>query len=171
MLTFNFGNGHVLARRHVNPDGTAGGWVADTAYVAPSVFLGFEACVFEFARVLDNAIVYGHAKVFGNACVKENAHIYGGACVYGNAGICDHAQVFGNSYVYGYALVKDFAKVHEHAEVFGTSLLRGSACARGKAILRNKRLEGHDVYDTNGLTIDEDHANTVLTEFIDKHLK
>ena len=31
--TFDFqdGNGPVPAHRHINPDGTTGGWVADTA--------------------------------------------------------------------------------------------------------------------------------------------
>jgi hypothetical protein len=28
--TFDFGDGEVPAHRHVNPDGSEGGWVADT---------------------------------------------------------------------------------------------------------------------------------------------
>lgn len=34
METFDFGNGPVLAYRHRNPDGTEGGWVANTTFVA-----------------------------------------------------------------------------------------------------------------------------------------
>jgi hypothetical protein len=35
MPSFNFldGSGPVLAHRHKNPDGSLGGWVADTAFV------------------------------------------------------------------------------------------------------------------------------------------
>ena len=49
--TFNFhdGNGPVPAHRHTNPDGSEGGWVANTA------------------RVYGNAWVYGNAQVSGNA--------------------------------------------------------------------------------------------------------
>lgn len=31
---FDFGDGPVPAHRHRNPDGSEGGWVADTAHVA-----------------------------------------------------------------------------------------------------------------------------------------
>ena len=55
--TFDFhdGNGPVAAHRHRNPDGTLGGWVADTAQV------------------------YGTARVYGTALVSGNAQVYGTA--------------------------------------------------------------------------------------------
>ena len=61
--TFDFhdGNGPVPAHRHTNPDGSQGGWVADTA------------------QVYDNAWVSGNARVFGNAQVSGNARVSGDA--------------------------------------------------------------------------------------------
>ena len=50
MTTFDFGNGPVSAHQHSN----GGGWVADTATVSESVFVGREAMVF------DNAVVTGN---------------------------------------------------------------------------------------------------------------
>ena len=50
---FKNGKGLVPAHRHSN----GGGWVADTARVSDSVYVG------EFARVFGNADVFGDAKV------------------------------------------------------------------------------------------------------------
>lgn len=62
---FNDGYGPVPAHRHANPNGTAGGWVADSATVADS------------AHVSNHAHVYGNASVYGNARVSGNASISG----------------------------------------------------------------------------------------------
>jgi len=53
--TFDFGSGPVPAHRHKNPDGTVGGWVADTATVAPTAFIGLDALVYGNARVFEGA--------------------------------------------------------------------------------------------------------------------
>ena len=47
MSEYDFGNGLVSAHRHVNPDGSEGGWVADTAFVAKSAFIGPDAKVYD----------------------------------------------------------------------------------------------------------------------------
>lgn len=44
---FDFGQGEVPAHRHINPDGSVGGWVADTATVHPSVWVGPRALVWD----------------------------------------------------------------------------------------------------------------------------
>ena len=61
MTTFDFedGNGPVPAHRHMNPDGTEGGWVAATAKVDSTCYIG------PFARV------YGYAQVFGDAKISS----------------------------------------------------------------------------------------------------
>lgn len=89
--TFDFGdgNGPVPANRHRNPDGTEGGWVADTATVEPTAYVGREA------RVFGRAVVAGHARVFGNA------RIYGHATVFGDAKVFGNAEVFGDAWVFG----------------------------------------------------------------------
>ena len=81
MTTFDFedGKGPVSAHRHMNPDGTEGGWVADTASVADTCYIGYNA------RVSGNARIYGNAWVFDYAWVFDNARIYGYAEVSGDA--------------------------------------------------------------------------------------
>jgi hypothetical protein len=58
---FDFGNGPVEAHRHINPNKSIGGWVANTATVEPTVYIGYYAWVYGNARVSGNALVYGNA--------------------------------------------------------------------------------------------------------------
>ena len=62
-MTYDFqdGNGPVAAHQHPN----GGGWVADTASVEPTAYVGLNA------KVYGNASVFGHANVFGNAMVCD----------------------------------------------------------------------------------------------------
>ena len=85
--TFDFedGNGPVPAARHKNPNGSEGGWVAATAKVDPTAFVGSNARVYDTAWVSGNARVSGKAWVSGNAWVSDNAHVSGKAWVSGNA--------------------------------------------------------------------------------------
>ncbi|QKE37461.2 hypothetical protein [Ferrovum myxofaciens] len=105
--TFDFedGNGPVPAHRHKNPDGSAGGWVAETARVSILATVGPNAQVFGNAQVLDRAQVYGEAFVHGQACVFGNAQVYGDAHVFGNAQVYGKARVSGQTRVYGEAVV------------------------------------------------------------------
>jgi hypothetical protein len=121
MSTFNFGDGYgpVPAKRHINPDGTEGGWVANTATVAATAYVGPDAQVYGNARVFDNARVFGKARVSGNAWV------YG--LVSGNA------RVSGNAWVYG--LVDYKARVDGFARVYGGALVCGDAYVTGDAVV------------------------------------
>lgn len=67
--TFDFqdGNGPVPAHQHPN----GGGWVAETARVDASAYVGPNAWVYGDARVYGNARVFDNARVFGD--VKEMA--------------------------------------------------------------------------------------------------
>jgi hypothetical protein len=69
------GRGQVPAHKHTN----GGGWVADTARVDASAYVGPDA------QVCGNAKVYGHAQLYGDARVYDYAKVYGHAQVYGNA--------------------------------------------------------------------------------------
>ena len=91
METFDFGFGPVPAHKHAN----GGGWVADTAHVSESAYVGSDARVYGNARVCDNAWVYGDARVYGDALVCGDAWVCGNALVY------DNAQVYGNALVCG----------------------------------------------------------------------
>ncbi len=73
------GKGPVPAHRHQNPDGTTGGWVADTAEVASTATIGPQALVYGQAKVLDVAVVTGKAKVLDAATILGKAKsVWGG---------------------------------------------------------------------------------------------
>ena len=63
---YNFGDGKgpVPAHRHKNPDGSVGGWVADTAYVAPTM------------HVMPRATVGGDRHIHGSGWVGEHTTVY-----------------------------------------------------------------------------------------------
>jgi hypothetical protein len=111
--TFDFGDGPVLAHRHVNPDGSLGGWVADTATVEPTAYVGPDARVYENAQVFGDAQVYENAQVFGDARVYGKAQVYGRAWVFGTARVFGDARVYGNAQVFGDARVRGTAVMYE----------------------------------------------------------
>ena len=86
-LTHNFGYGEIPAHRHVNPDGSQGGWVADTARVAANVTVpddasvGYGASVGYRASVGDGASVGNGASVGYRASVGDDASVGNGASV------------------------------------------------------------------------------------------
>ena len=73
MTTFDFddGNGPVAAHQHPN----GGGWVADTAKVADTSYVGPDAWVYGNAEVSGTAWVYGDAQVSGTARVSGDAWV------------------------------------------------------------------------------------------------
>jgi len=109
MTTYYFGDGNGPVPAHQHPRG--GGWVADTAKVAYTVYIGPDAKVYGNALVYDNAQVYGNALVYNNALVYGNAKVYGDAEVSGNAKVYDNALVYGDAEVYGNTLVCGDAKI------------------------------------------------------------
>lgn len=73
---FEDGLGPVPTHRYQNPDGSTGGWVADSAFVAKTVFLGPNAKIFGKARVYGNVWVDGNAEVFGKVTVKQTPNFF-----------------------------------------------------------------------------------------------
>jgi UDP-3-O-[3-hydroxymyristoyl] glucosamine N-acyltransferase len=116
-MTFDFGDGPVPAKQHSN----GGGWVADTATVSDTAFVGSKARVYDSARVSDYASIYDYARVYGNArvsddaCISDsawvfdNAHVSGDACVSGSAWVFGDVHVFGDTRVTGDEWVCEFA--------------------------------------------------------------
>ena len=84
VFDFEDGNGPVPAHQHKN----GGGWVANTARVAETVFVGPEARVYGQARVYGKAWVFGKAQVYGNAQVSDLAWVYDLARVCGQTQVC-----------------------------------------------------------------------------------
>lgn len=120
MSEFDFGLGPVSAHQH--PRG--GGWVADTAEVDETCYVGPYATVFGFAEVRDNAFINDNAKVYGKALVQNNAKVYGNAEVYEDCVIMNNGRVSGNAKIYGQAVVADEASVFDDAEVYGNVVLK-----------------------------------------------
>lgn len=101
-----FANGEkAWAKPHINPDGSIGGWVAETALVDSTCIIGPDAEVYEYAQVCDNArilgssAVYGFARVAGDATIDDWAAINDGAVVQGTAYIGNGAVICNESYI------------------------------------------------------------------------
>jgi acyl-[acyl carrier protein]--UDP-N-acetylglucosamine O-acyltransferase len=101
-MLHKFGEGSVV-EAHRHPHG--GGWVADTARVAETVYVGSTAEVSGRARVWGNVVLTQHAAVFGEARVWGDVWLTDCAVVYG------HAQVSGDVELHGVAAVYDHAQV------------------------------------------------------------
>lgn len=92
---FDFGEGEVPAHRHPN----GGGWVADTASVEDTCYVGILAQVYDRAWVFGKVRVYDRARVFGKARVSDGAWVSGEARVFGKAWVSGEAWVFGEAQV------------------------------------------------------------------------
>ena len=79
LYDFGDGNGPVPAKQHIN----GGGWVADTAKVSRTVYVGPKAKVYGNAQIsgnvviFDNVEVYGNAKFSGDPILKGNHKYFG----------------------------------------------------------------------------------------------
>jgi hypothetical protein len=70
---YKFGDGKGPVPAHQHPNG--GGWVADTAKVADTSYVGPDAWVYGTAQVSGTARVYGDAQVSGTARVSGDAWV------------------------------------------------------------------------------------------------
>lgn len=114
---FDVGKGRVPAARHINPDGSLGGWVAASAHVAPTAHIGV------------------HARVWGSARIEGLGALDGEACAYEGAIISDRAFVSEFARVYGCARVGGMAFVYGHAHVTGNAIVTGNAKIHGVAFI------------------------------------
>jgi hypothetical protein len=133
-------------RRHINNDGSAGGFVESTAGVSAGVFLGKRALVLDEShvcnstRIEDEAIVAGTALVFGSARIRETAWVGGRAVVgdnvdvYGEARLFQQAQAWENTRIFGNALMFGEARACGYAVIAWYSQLNGETVAAGKML-------------------------------------
>lgn len=139
-VDFGDGAGKVPAHQHEN----GGGWVAETAHVEPSCYVGPHAVVYGNARITEKAIINDYAKVYGNARVYGNAKVYGEAQVYDLAQVYDNAKVSGRAKVYESAIVANNAMVYDDAKVHGNAIVRNNA-----EVLHEAEIYGEaDIYDS-----------------------
>lgn len=114
---------------HRHPNG--GGFVAKTAKVALTVYVGPNA------KVLGNAVVEGNARIddFAVVCdqafVSGNAVISGFAVVRGKAKVLENARVQDCAMVGGEATLKGNARVIEYAHILGDGTISGDVLIKG----------------------------------------
>jgi carbonic anhydrase/acetyltransferase-like protein (isoleucine patch superfamily) len=139
----------VMAHRHTYY-GDAGGWVADTASVAPTAWVDPGASVFEHAIVQGHARIQDRATVRGNALVEGYAGVFGSAVVSGNAVVSVDSAVYGNALVTGNARVTDGGRVFDRAVVEGNAYVGGYANVHGSAVLTGAASIGDNDVITEG---------------------
>lgn len=111
----------VPARRHINPDGSIGGWVADTAYVAPTAYVGPNA------RVCDYAQMSGYTRMNGNTRLSGYAQMH------------DYAQMHGNTRLSGFARMSGYTEMRGNAQLGEATRISGFARMSGDALATEMR--------------------------------
>jgi len=144
----------VSGKAHPN----GGGFVADTAKVEPTAYIGPSAMVLGRAKVLGNARVEDYAVVMGDAEVKDNARVSG----HGLVG--DNAQVYDNGKVRDWATVQGRWKIHENGRALERAYLRDKGELHGNATIKGNThdfggadVKGYAIKDgdcCNGANID-----------------
>lgn len=136
-----------------------GGFVASTAKVDASVYVGKNAKVLGYATVSGNAviddyaIVTGSAKVSGNAVVKGHAVVAENAQVKDNAIIGDSAGVMGSSVVSGNARVLESGLVFDKYQVSGNASVKGSAYCLVGGSASGQAMPDGDYYDDSSRSL------------------
>ena len=120
-----------------HPNG--GGWVADTAQVDESAYVGPHARVLDRAKVTGRARIEDYAVVADDAVVEEDtivsgwAWVGGRSVVQGQARVRDHAQLWGETVVEGEARLHGYVKA-DGVKVRDQAVLRGNAWPWGCTI-------------------------------------
>ena len=149
--------GYSKGKGHIHSNG--GGWVADSAKVADSVYVGPDAKVLGGAKLSgnvrvedyavvansvtaqDNAIISGHAVVDGGGWYYDNGWKQGSITLSGNAVISGSSvvtgacSVSGNAKVLQKAYAADAVKLSDNAIAKGMAYLYGGAAYTGSAVL------------------------------------
>ena len=140
----------VKGHRH----GNGGGFVADTASVQGSAFVGPNA------MVLDSAQVKGSARIEDYAVVRNSAVISGNAVVSGHAMVRDRAEVLDDAKVRDWATVGGSWKVFEHGRAFEHAYLTDRGQLHGYATIQGVTADFGNA-DVKGYAIkDGDCANS-----------
>lgn len=147
----------AMAQGSYHPYG--GGFVASTAKVDSSVYVGKNARVLGYATVSGNAVIDGYATVTGNANISGNAVITGHAVVAERATVKDNAIIGDYAGVMGNAVISDNARVLESGLVYDNYKVSGNATVKGVAFcMVNGEASGQampdgDYYDDSSRTL------------------
>ncbi|MCX6344327.1 MAG: DUF6055 domain-containing protein [Armatimonadetes bacterium] len=140
----------VKGAAHAN----GGGFVAETAKVAPTAYVGPRAMVLDTAQVSENARIEGYAVISGGATVSGKAIVSGYAYVTGTPTISGNARVRDYSRVYDSAKIDGNARVWEYARIQGKTHIYDNAIARGSCTIGDGTVHGSACFtgasNTNG---------------------
>jgi len=141
--------GYTKGAGHIHANG--GGWVADSASVADSVYVGPNtmvlgeanlsghvrvedyAVVADSVTATDQVVISGHAIVDGGGMIYDNGWKFGSVTLSGNAVIGDSAVVTNSCTVSGNAKVLQKAYLAEAVTVSDDAVVKGMAYVYGKA--------------------------------------
>lgn len=149
------------ATMHQHPNGL--GWVANsatvdaTAYVGPNAQVLTSAQVRNYARIEDYAVVRDNAQVRDNAIVSGHAIVQGNAKVYGQAKVRDWANVFGYAEIFENARVIEHANCGDgnattHTKVYGSAVIKGTTYVYDTSTLNGCLIMDGDSANGNGTT-------------------
>lgn len=156
---YDHGYGIVDAMPNGNFHPNGGGFVAASARVDDSVYVGKNAKVLGNATVSGNAVIDGYAIVTGNSTVSGNAVITGHAVVAERAQVRDNAIVGDYAGVMGNSVVSENARVLESGLVFNDYKVSGNATVKGVAYCMatgsasGQAMPDGDYYDDSGRSI------------------
>ena len=140
--------GYTKGSGHVHANG--GGWVADSANVADSVYVGPNAMVLGSANLsgnvrvedyavvadsvtaTDNVVISGHAIVDGGGMIYDNGWKFGSVTLSGNVVIGDSAVVTNSCTVSGNAKILQKAYLAEAVTASDNAVIKGMAYVYGK---------------------------------------
>ena len=122
---------------HLHPNG--GGFVANTATVADTAYVGKDAMVLDYAKVLHYASISENAIVSGNVTVLHYAKIYGYARVSGNVKVLHYVKI------YGYARVSGNVSVFHYAEIYGWTIVSDNVSVFHRGVVSGKANVSGDV--------------------------
>jgi carbonic anhydrase/acetyltransferase-like protein (isoleucine patch superfamily) len=133
-----------------------GGWVANTATVNASAYVGPNARVLGTAKIYNNARVEDYAVVMDSATVQNNAIVSGHALVMGSALIRDYARIRDRAIVQS-STVRDSALVEDYASVSGSATIRDTAIVQGCSTISGGTLSDTGIagYDYSGGTLSD----------------
>ena len=156
--------GYDKGRGHVHANG--GGWVADTAHVDESVYVGPDAMVLGNAnvsgnvRITDYAVVAGDTVIRDSAVIADHAVIHGGGWVYVNEWKTGKVTVSGNAVVSGSAVVTGMCQLSGSAKLTQKAYVCDAVTVTDNAVIKgNAYVYGSGAYSGQAIA-DGDYANT-----------
>ena len=162
----------IEGRLHTN----GGGFVALTADVVETVYVGKNAMVLGEARIKDQVKILDRARVFNEVQISDQVVVSDSALVFGKAELSGEVKVSGNSRVSGLSKVSEQAQITDNAQVFSTAEVSGQAKIFGDAKVFKKVkgkkevsqfqydtvLEGPGVSESDRLTLEKNESNYVV---------